>query len=123
MSERSLRRGKLTPQEIETIERLVGHGRATTEIAATIARYPSTVSDYIRRHHLRPPGVKQQAPRPVRYEVTITDIPPAVYRLATDCAARRQISIGEAMLRFSQYVLKCGSPSKALDVVSWGPTK
>jgi IS30 family transposase len=115
----SIARGRLTSQEIETVERMSAQGRPTIAIAAALSRYPSTVSDYIRRHGLRPPGYKAPSapPKPVRYAVEVKNIPPAIYRLVSDCAVRRQISMGEAMLRFAEHVLRNGSPSRALDTV------
>jgi hypothetical protein len=116
-------RKRLTEQEMETAVRLSAQGRTTGEIAATLARSPATIGDFLKRHGLRRPAPKP-APQPaVRYEVTIRDIPPPVFRLLTDCAVRRKITTAEAMLRFTQHCLKYDSPSKALDTIQWGATR
>jgi DNA-binding CsgD family transcriptional regulator len=112
-------RTKLTPQEEETISRLNSAGRTSLEIAATLGRTATTINSYLERVGLRQRSQKPAQPPKQRYEVTIQNIPPAVFRLTTDAAVRRGITIGEAMLRCTEYVLKKDAPAKALDVIEF----
>jgi IS30 family transposase len=106
-------RGKLSQQEREVIERLSAAGRTSSDIAAVLSRSPGTICYYARKHGLQ---LAAKQPTAKRYEITVKNIPPAIFRLATDAAARRRLPLAEVVLRCLEYTFHDGSPSRALDV-------
>jgi hypothetical protein len=105
-------RGKLSDQEAGVVDRLAAQGRPTLAIAAVLDRNPGMVSDHINK-------VSRASTRPAppqKFKIFVKNVPPPLFRLIVDCAARRRISAGEVMLRLARHVLTNGNPSAALDV-------
>jgi IS30 family transposase len=106
-------RGKLSQQEREVIERLSAAGRTSTDIAAVLSRSPGTVQYFARKHGLQ---LVAKQPTAKKYEIVVKNVPAAIFRLATDAAARRRLPLAEVVLRCLEYTFHNGSPSRALDV-------